>query len=63
MDPKELNKAIMIEHYQIPTWEEILSEMAGAQWFAKLDASHGFWQLQLDEKSAELSTFNTPFGH
>lgn len=62
MDPKDLNEAIMIEHYQIPTREEIRVEMAGAQWFAKLNAAHGFWQLKLDEKSAELSTFNTPFG-
>ena len=55
MDPKDLNENILREQYQIPKREEILSEMPGAQWFIKLDASHGFWQLQID-------TFNTPFG-
>jgi len=62
MDPKDLNENILREQYQIPKREEILSEMAGAKWFTKLDASHGFWQLQIDSTSADLCTFNTPFG-
>ena len=41
MDPKDLNKSIKREHYQIPTREEI-SEMSGASYFTKLDASQGF---------------------
>ena len=27
-----------------------------------MDASNGFWQVQLEEKSTYLTTFNTPFG-
>lgn len=44
MDPKDLNENIKREYYQIPTREEIISEMAGATYFTKLDASQGFWQ-------------------
>ena len=62
MDPKDLNENILREQYKIPKREEILSELAGAQWFTKLDASHGFWQLQIDSSSTDLCTFNTPFG-
>lgn len=47
MNPKDLNSNIRREHYQIPTREEIISEMAGAKFFTKLDASQGFWQLKL----------------
>lgn len=47
MDPKDLNENIKREHYQIPTREEIISEMAGASYFTKLDASQGFWQYQV----------------
>lgn len=32
------------------------------KFFAVLDANHGFWQIQLDEESSKLCTFNTPFG-
>lgn len=62
MDPKDLNENIKREHYQIPKREEITSEMAGARYFSKLDASQGFWQLKLEESSTKYCTFNTPFG-
>lgn len=62
LDPKDLNDSIKREHYQIPTREEIISEMSGARYFTKLDASQGFWQLKLDESSTKYCTFNTPFG-
>lgn len=62
MDPNDLNASIQREHYQIPTQEEIISEMAGAKFFTKLDASQGFWQLKLHEDSTKYCTFNTPFG-
>ena len=62
LDPKDLNANIKREHYQIPTRDEITSEMAGAQFFSKLDASQGFWQMKLHEDSTKYCTFNTPFG-
>ncbi len=62
VDPKDLNANIQREHYQIPTREEIISEMAGAKFFTKLDASQGFWQLKLHKDSTRYCTFNTPFG-
>uniref|UniRef100_A0A8C6LCJ1 ribonuclease H n=1 Tax=Nothobranchius furzeri TaxID=105023 RepID=A0A8C6LCJ1_NOTFU len=62
MDPKDLNDNIKREHYLLPTREEIVSEMSGATLFSKLDASHGFWQIKLEDESSKLCTFNTPFG-
>ena len=46
----------------VPTMEELTMEMKGAQYFTKLDASSGFWQIPLDESSSKLWTFATPFG-
>ncbi|KAI7800948.1 hypothetical protein IRJ41_015739, partial [Triplophysa rosa] len=34
----------------------------GAQYFSKLDASQGFWQLKLHEDSTKYCTFNARFG-
>ena len=62
LDPKDLNKAIKREHYKIPTMEEIASEFAGKRVFSTLDLKDGYWQVQLDEESSLLCTFNTPFG-
>ena len=62
MDPKELNKYVKREHFQLPTRGEIFGDIAGAKFFSKLDASSGFWQIRLDRESTRLCTFNTPFG-
>ena len=44
-DPKELNKAIKRPCYAHPTAEDILSQMSGAKYFTKLDASNAYWQI------------------
>ncbi len=62
LDPRNLNKYVKREHYKMPTREEIHAKFANAKIFSKFDASSGFWQVKLDEKSSLLCTFNTPFG-
>ena len=59
IDPRDLNKAIKREYYPMRTIEEIASRMPNAKLFSVLDASSGFWQVQLDHASAKLCT---PFG-
>ena len=34
----------------------------GAKYFSILDARSGYWNIKLDDKSADLTTFNTMFG-
>ena len=62
LDPKDLNKAILREHYPLPTIEDIATRLYGAKVFTILDVSKGFWHIALDETSSYLTTFNTPFG-
>ena len=33
LDPRQLNKAIKREHFQLPTIEDITARMANAKWF------------------------------
>jgi len=62
IDPRELNKAIMREHYQVPTFDDVLPRLAGKKPFSIIDMKDGFWHVELDEESSKLVTFNTPFG-
>jgi len=62
LDPKDLNKAIKREHYTIHTMQAIITEFVGKTVFSTLDLKDGYWQIQLDEESSQLCTFNTPFG-
>ena len=62
LDPRDLNKVIKREHFQLPTREGIMSQFAEAKWFSKLDASSGFWQMKLDNTSSRPCTLSTPEG-
>ena len=56
LNPKNLNKAIVQEHYKAPTLDEITHCLSGATCFSKLDAKDGFWSIHLDEDSSYLTT-------
>ena len=62
IDPKPLNKALKRERYPIPVIDDVLPELATAKMFTKIDAKNGYWHMALDDKSAKLTTFDTPFG-
>ena len=62
IDPKELNKALKRERYPFPVIEDVLPELSKARVFTKVDARNGYWHVVLDEESAKLTTFDTPFG-
>ena len=62
LDPKDLNSAIKRPHYVTPTLEDVLTRLNGAKCFSILDARSGYWNIKLDDKSADLTTFNTTFG-
>ena len=62
LDPKPLNECIKREHFLIPKSEDLLSRMTGKKIFTVLDLKNGIWQLKLDRKSSDLTTFMTPYG-
>ena len=60
-DPRDLNRANKPEHYPLSLVEDITSSCAGATLFSTPDAEKAFYQIQLNEESSRLLTFNTPF--
>ncbi len=44
------------------TFEDILPELAHAKVFSKCDLCHGYWHCVLDDKSSELTTFQSLIG-
>lgn len=62
VDLSKLNESVRREKYILPSVEQTLGMLAGAQIFSKLDANMGFWQIPLSEDSARYTTFITPFG-
>ena len=62
IDPRDLNKAVLREHYPMKTIEDILLEIPEAKAFSKLDAVSGYWQIKVSQESQKFCTFNTPLG-
>jgi transposase InsO family protein len=62
LDPKDLNEAILREHHTTSTLQEILPKLTGAKLFSIVDVKCGYWNVELDEESSFLTTFNSPFG-
>ena len=62
LDPKDLNHAILREHHVVSTIEEITPKLRGAKVFSIVDVKCGYWNVELDDESSYLTTFNTPFG-
>ena len=60
VDLRKLNSAVKRARFVLPTLEDIAPRLAGAQYFSKLDASSGFWQIPLHPDSAKVTTFITP---
>ncbi len=48
--------------YPIPTIEEVLHDLNGAKFFSKIDLKWGYHQIELDEESKGITTFQTHSG-
>jgi len=62
LDPREINKSIVREMYQIPTLEQIKLNLSNKNIFTVLDLKDGFYHCELDDESQQLCCFSTPFG-
>ena len=56
------NRAVKVDRHPIPRIEDLFTAMSGGVAFTKLDLSHAYLQLQLEEKSREYLTINTHRG-
>ena len=54
-----VNQASLVDTYPIPPMEDLCVKLAGGAKFTKLDMSHSYLQLPLDQESKELVTINT----
>ena len=61
LDPKDLKQVLRRSHYPTSTVEDILPELSRAKVFSTMDAMNCFWNVELDDDSSRLTTFNSPF--
>ena len=62
-DYTKLNQYVVPPVHPFPSVSDILQSIpASAACFAKLDATHGYFQIPLDEEASKLTTFILPSG-
>ncbi|KAL9951240.1 hypothetical protein ACROYT_G043865 [Oculina patagonica] len=42
--------------------DDVLPSLSRAKVFTKIDATNGYWHVQLDDVSSKLTTFDSPYG-
>ena len=57
-----VNKAAKLKLYPLPRIEDLLVFLAEGKTFTKLDLSHDYLQVKLDEESKKYVTVNTHTG-
>eukprot|EP00741_Cyanophora_paradoxa_P001862 tig00000520_g1805.t1 len=62
VDYRKLNSLTERDVFPLPRIEDQLERLQGASTFSTGDATSGFWQLELDEESRDLTTFIVPWG-
>ena len=62
LDPVRLNQVLIRPAHRSPTLNDILPRLNNVKYMSIIDASSGYHNVKLDEKSSYLITFTCPFG-
>lgn len=62
VDYRGLNKKLIADKFPLPRIDDILDQLGRAKYFSCLDLVSGFHQIELEEKSRDLTTFSTEKG-
>ena len=57
-----VNQAAKVDQYPIPRIDDLFASLSGGKKFTKLDLSHAYQQVQLDEASRQYVAINTHKG-
>nr|GFB03956.1 reverse transcriptase domain-containing protein [Tanacetum cinerariifolium] len=62
IDYRKLNEATRKDHFPLPFMEQMLERLAGNEYYCFLDGFSGYFQIPIDPKDQEKTTFTCPYG-
>ncbi|XP_055632421.1 uncharacterized protein K02A2.6-like [Toxorhynchites rutilus septentrionalis] len=63
VDMRAANKAIVPQHYPLPTFDDIVPHLHNCKWFSKIDLTKAFHQVVLAKECRFITTFATHQGY
>nr|GEV31762.1 reverse transcriptase [Tanacetum cinerariifolium] len=63
IDYRKLNDATRKDHFPLPFMDQMLERLAGNQFYCFLDGFSGYFQIPIDLKDPEKTTFTCPYGN
>nr|GEV35050.1 reverse transcriptase domain-containing protein [Tanacetum cinerariifolium] len=61
IDYRKLNEATRKDHFPLPFMDQMLERLAGNQYYCFLDGFSGYFQISIDPKDQEITTFTEPY--
>nr|GEW96659.1 reverse transcriptase domain-containing protein [Tanacetum cinerariifolium] len=58
----KLNEATRKDHFPLPFMDQVLERLAGNEYYCFLDRFSGYFQIPIDPKDQEKTTFTCPYG-
>nr|GEW00646.1 reverse transcriptase domain-containing protein [Tanacetum cinerariifolium] len=62
IDYRKLNEANRKDHFPLPFMDQILERLAGNEYYCFLDGFSGYFQIPIDPRDQEKTTFTCPYG-
>nr|GEU65905.1 reverse transcriptase domain-containing protein [Tanacetum cinerariifolium] len=62
IDYRKLNEATRKDHFPLPFMDQMLERLVGNQYYCFLDGFSGYFQILIDPKDQENTTFTFPYG-
>nr|GEW61028.1 reverse transcriptase domain-containing protein [Tanacetum cinerariifolium] len=62
IDYHKLNEATRKDHFPLPFMDQMLERLAGNEYYCFLDSFLGYFQIPIDPKDQEKTTFTCPYG-
>nr|GEZ58401.1 reverse transcriptase domain-containing protein [Tanacetum cinerariifolium] len=62
IDYRKQNEATRKDHFPLPFMDQMLERLAGNEYYCFLDGFSGYFQIPIDPKDQEKTTFTCPYG-
>nr|GEY77467.1 reverse transcriptase domain-containing protein [Tanacetum cinerariifolium] len=62
IDYRKLNEATRKDHFPLPFMDQMLERLAGNEYYCFLNGFSGYFQIPIDPRDQEITTFTCPYG-